>query len=64
MISNTDALETTHLLIRCLGLSVSSTAVKKSIFSGLFAQSTPKYDKKIVRLSQSEPFKPGGRPTK
>ena len=62
--------DVTRVVIKCLGLKVNVKAITKNagMFSNLIrtfsGRQIPKYEKRIIKLSQSEPFKPGGRPPK
>jgi hypothetical protein len=62
--------EVTRLVLKCLGLKGNVKAITKN--AGMFANlmmkvsgnQTAKHEKRVIKLSQSEPFKPGGRPPK
>ena len=60
----------TRIVIKCMGLVVNVKAITKhfGMFSNLLMKVSgnhvPKHEKRVIKLSQSEPFKPGGRPPK
>lgn len=64
---NSDQVKTHYLILRIFGLHVSSSAVFKSIgkLANLIVYATSnvvKNEKRYIKLSQSAPFKPNGRP--
>jgi hypothetical protein len=62
--------ETTFVVIRCVSLKVNGKAITKhaGMFSNILMKvsgsTVAKNEKRIIKLSQSEPFKPTGRPPK
>ena len=60
----------TLLVLRCVGLTVSPKAAFKNVgvFSNIFMRATgtktATNEKRTMKLSQSAPFKPNGRPPK
>lgn len=70
--SGSPALDNSKLLliVRCIGLGVSSkTSFKNvglwnSLYMKATGKGTTKNEKRVVKISQSEPYKPAGRPSK
>ena len=62
--------EVLRLVVKCVGLKVDAKAITKhgSMFSNVLMKVSgnlvAKNEKRVIKISQSEPFKPGGRPPK
>ena len=59
----------TLLVVRCIGLTVSPKVSFKNVgvLSNMFLRATgntSKNEKRILKISQSAPFRPNGRPPK